>query len=147
MPAHLTTIADAVVAALNGATFSEPHKAVFAERCYRPQAKLEEINGKVLCRIVPRSKAAAVLSRAATKEKEIQVDIGIQRKLDFSKNDDADAMELLCEEIENLFLGKALSTVARCIESEISPPYSLEHAEQMELYTTVIRLTFKLVAA
>lgn len=143
MAAYITTVADAVVTALNAATFSEPHKAVFAQRCYRPQAALEELGDKVLCRVVQRNVTATAITRGATKDRFFEIEIGVQRKVDFSNNDDADAMLVLSQEIEALFLGRQLTgTSAQCEASEIGPPYNLDHQEQMELFTTVIRLTF-----
>ena len=146
MPAHLTTVADAVVDLLNASTFSDPHKAVYAVREYRPKENLEEIQGKLLCKVVQRSMAAEAVTRAPAKTRDLVIEIGIQRTTNFADNADGDALLLLVQEIEELFLGKALGT-SRCITSEIEPPYSQEHVHEMQLFTSVIRLTFRSVTA
>lgn len=142
MASHLTDVADAVVDVLNAATFSEPHPGVFAERRYRPRKDFEEMGDKVYVTVVPRASSATNITRGKTKERDVTVDIGIERVTNFEKNDDGDALVLLVQEIEDLFLGQAA-----VIESSLDPPYFQERIDTMNTFTAIIRLTFKNITA
>lgn len=145
MPAHITTIADAVVTALNAATFSEPHASVWAERSYTPRRDREELEDKVFVTVRQVSWKTAPTHKDGRKQRDIIIEVGIQRATSFANNDDGDALALLVEEIERLFLGLPLTGVtnAACIFSDAAAAYQQLQAETLGTFALTMMLTFR----
>lgn len=136
--AVILDIADAVVAALNGGTFSQP---VAAERHYQPKFELSEMTDLKVS-VVPRGLLSKTLDRGRDSF-DYQIDLAVQQKTDMTPAA-LDALMGLVEEIADRFRRQPLSgTDARCVEVENDPVYSPEHLESLRQFTSVLTLTFR----
>ena len=100
----ITQIADAVVAELNAATFSQP---VTATRAYVPRFELPEL--KTLTVTVVPSSASVTAAAHGAAQQDVAIDIAVQQKLDSEQNAALDPLLALAEEIAEHFRGKRLS--------------------------------------
>lgn len=136
-------ISDAVVAKLNAGPFSIPFQA---ERHYKPTFDLVEMKD-LRVTVVPRGVELSGASRS-TAQTDVQIDIGIQRKLPADAANDAaeiDALMRLVEEIADFFRTHRLSACPNVswVRTENRPIYSPEHIEQLRQFTSVLTLTFR----
>jgi len=136
-------IADAVVAELNGGAFGIPFQA---QRHYKPTFDLAEMKD-LRVTVVPRGVELSGASRSMT-QTDVQIDIGVQRKLPADAVNDAaeiDALMRLVEEIADFFRSRRLSACpsAAWVRTENKPIYSPEHIEQLRQFTSVLTLTFR----
>lgn len=134
----LIEIADAVVAELNAAAFSQPFTA---QRVYVPNFSAQELTTlKVV--IVPRGEEGSIANRSATQH-EYTVDIGILKKVAQPTPDQIDPLMLLAQEIGDYFRFRTLSgRTERWLKTEVRTPYSPEHVEQQRQFLAVLSLTF-----
>jgi len=134
----ITDIADAVVAELNAAEFSQPFEA---QRRYLPRFDLAEMKD-VHVTVVP--KGATVLSGSrAHHQHDYEIDVAVQKKT--AADADVDPLMGLVEEIADHFRGKrleAMSNVAWAGTAH-SPIYAPEHLEQLGQFTSVLTFTFR----
>ena len=140
--ATLTDIADAVVAELNGASFSKPFEAV---RRYRPQFDLSEMQALHVS-VVPKAVSQEIQSRSRTSG-DYQVDVGVQQK--FASEADLDPLMTLVEEIADHFRFKRLTlpggNEAVWVRTENDPVYVPEHMDELRQFTSVLTFTFRIV--
>ncbi|HND54215.1 MAG TPA: hypothetical protein PLV92_17515, partial [Pirellulaceae bacterium] len=87
MPAAIVQLADAVVADLNAATFSQPFTA---QRSYLPRWKLEEL-ATIRVTVVPKDDVGERASRAQWQE-DYQLDVAIQQRLGANETAQMDAL-------------------------------------------------------
>jgi hypothetical protein len=139
--AVILEIANAVVAELNGATFSMPFTAV---RHYQPKFDLMEMK-TLHVSVVPRSLLAAKAVDRNQASVDYLIDVGVQQKTDMSQAA-LDGLMALVEEIADHFRGKPLSGYpsARCMVVKNEPIYFPDHLEQLRQFTSVLTLTFRL---
>ncbi|HXG09475.1 MAG TPA: hypothetical protein VNK04_06770 [Gemmataceae bacterium] len=139
MPATILAIADAVVAELNGTTFSQPFTA---ERHYQPNFELSEMS-ELKVSVVPRSVASKSLDRNRDSF-EYQIDVAVQKRTDMTPAS-LDALMTLVEEIADHFRTQPLAnfTEARCTEVKNEPVYAIEHLDELRQFTSVLTLTFR----
>lgn len=150
MAAIIIDIADAVAATLNAATLSQ---AFVAQRSYIPVHEIKDLVDLHVT-VVPSEMDAALLDRQGRKLRSYMIDVGIQKVVgrgpmsnqDF--NDGADPLMILSEEITNLFdrqhLAIAYDTInLLCTEVKNMPIYSPHHLDEQRVFTSVVRLTFK----
>lgn len=145
MAAVIIDIAEAVKAALNAASLSQP---LTATREYVPVYELTDLD-TLRVTVVPRELSATALSRRDD-DFRYMIDIGIQQRFEPPLNPaDLDARMLLVEEIVDLFRSKRLTgyTAAMCVQVENPPIFSPEHIDQYRTFTSVVRLTFQVVRA
>jgi hypothetical protein len=137
--AVIIEIADAVVAQLNGATFSQP---LTAERHYQPNFELSEMS-ELKVSVVPRSLAGKALDRRRDGV-DYQIDVAVQKRTDMTPAS-LDALMTLVEEIADHFRKQPLAnyTEARCTEVKNEPVYALEHLDELRQFTSVLTLTFR----
>jgi hypothetical protein len=137
--ATIIDIAEAVVAELNGASFSQP---VTAERLYAPQFELAEMT-TLHVSVVPRGLSSASLDRSRDTF-QYQIDLAVQQKVD-QANPPLDALMTLVEEIADHFRAGSLAsfTAARCSDVVNEPVFAPEHLTELGQFTSVITLTFK----
>jgi hypothetical protein len=137
--AVILDIADAVVAQLNAATFSQPVTAV---RHFQPKFELSEMTDLKVS-VVPRSLASKSLDRNRDSF-DYLIDVAVQQKTDMSQAA-LDALMTLVEEIADHFRTQPLTTYpnARCTEVKNEPVYALEHLDEFRQFTSVITLTFR----
>jgi hypothetical protein len=137
--AVILDIADAVVAQINAATFSQPVTAV---RHFQPKFELSEMT-ELKVSVVPRSLASKSLDRSRDSF-DYQIDVAVQQKTDMSQAA-LDALMTLVEEIADHFRTQPLTSYpnARCTEVKNEPVYALEHLDEFRQFTSVITLTFR----
>lgn len=139
--ATIIQIADAVVAQLNSATFSQP---ITATRHYAPSYKLPDMK-TLHVTVVPRGISSTSLDRNRDMFS-YEIDVAVQKKTD---GDQAtlDALMTLVEEIaDHLRVGTLASFPnARCMDVKNSPVFSPEHLDEFRQFTSVLTITFSLV--
>lgn len=135
--AKIIEIADAMVAELNAATFTQ---SFTAERGYHPVLELPDL--KVLkVSIIPKTKTAAAGTRSAS-QNDYQIDLAVQKKLGAEAKAESDALMLLVQEITDHLRGKRLAGVA-WLSSQNDPIFVPEHMEQFRQFTSVLTLTYR----
>ncbi len=140
MVSILTDLADAVVAVLNAA---ELDIEFIAERTLLPLYDLKALR-ELKISVVPKGRKIVQGSRVVTTQ-EIQIDIGIQKKI--SDDSELDGLLKLVEDIAGLFKAERLEGYpnAICVKKENDPIYDPEHLRQFHQFTSVLTLTFKVL--
>lgn len=138
--ATIIEIADAVVAELNGASFSQP---VTAARHYQPTFDLQEMT-ELHVSVVPRGLSSKTLDRKRDSF-DYLIDVGIQKKPADLEQATLDALMSVVEEIADHFRTQPLAAYsnARCTEVKNEPAYAPEHLEELRQFTSVLTLTFR----
>lgn len=138
----ITQVAEAVVAALNAATFSQP---IAAARSYLPRVELADLK-TLKVTVVPSSVSIVTASRGQT-QRDVAIDVAVQKKLANEQNADLDPLLTLAEEIAEHFRGKRLDSFpdAAWVKTEFKPIYAPEHIEQLRTFTSVLTLTFRVI--
>ncbi|MCL2701964.1 MAG: hypothetical protein FWE88_09790 [Phycisphaerae bacterium] len=143
----ITELTDAIVAALNGHSFSRPFTA---RRCYVPTFDLKDMK-TLHVTVVPRGVELSTASRSLIQH-DVQVDVAIQQKLPASADptgDQAaiDALMGLVLEVADVLRAVGRFGEAQWVKSENSPIYSPEHLEQLRQFTSVLTLTLRMLRA
>ncbi len=138
----ITNVADAVVAELNSTTFSQPLQA---ERHYLPRRELGELKTLAVS-VVPSHLSVQAASRGQV-QRDVAIDIAVQQKLPQETSASLDPLLALAEEIAAHFQGKRLDSYpdAIWVKTEFQPIYAPEHIEQLRAFTSVCRLTFRVI--
>lgn len=136
--ALLINIADAVAAELNNAVLSYEFTA---EVNLKPEFELKDLK-TLKVTVVPKSLKFSGATRQES-AKEIQIDIGIQKKT--AAPEVLSALLQLVEEIAGIFDRKRLVEYPKavCIGIENDPVYDPEHLRQYRQFTSVITLKFR----
>jgi hypothetical protein len=139
--ATIIQIADAVVAQLNAATFSQP---LTAARHYAPSFKLPDMK-TLHVSVVPRGISSTSLDRSRDTFS-YEIDVAVQKKTD-GEQPTLDALMTLVEEIGDHFRVGPLASFpgARCLDVKNSPVFSPEHLDEFRQFTSVLTLTFRVV--
>jgi len=138
------TIADAVVASLNGATLSQD--VTFA-RAYVPKFDMSSATAVVQGKVIPVSDAREMGSAAADNAA-IAVDVGIMKKLQSTaaaaEQVEIDALLELCEEVKSVLNRQRLPTATGFICTAVvqEPIYSVESIENDRVFLAAPRFTF-----
>lgn len=140
--ALIVDIAEAVVAELNGGTFSQ---SFTAQRLYRPQFDLAEMQDLHVT-VVPRGIETSIASRSGV-QCDVSVDVAVQKKLQTETSAEIDPLMALVEEIADFFRGRKLSECPRAswIATANEPVYSPGHLEELRQFTSVLTVTFRVV--
>ncbi len=140
--AVITDIADAVVAELNAATFSQP---VTAERHYLPQFDLQEMQTLHIT-VVPKTVVLATSDRARG-QGDYSIDVAVQRKFETGDNAELDVLTGLTEEIADHFRRKRLASYpdVAWLKTEQTVLYAPEHINELRQFTSVLTLTYRLL--
>ncbi|TXG97029.1 MAG: hypothetical protein E6R08_07915 [Nevskiaceae bacterium] len=138
----ITQVAEAVVAELNATTFSQPITAI---RSYLPRVELADLK-TLKVTVVPSSVTVAAASRSQT-QRDVAIDVAVQKKLGQEQNVSLDPLLALSEEIAEHFRTKRLDSFpgALCVKIEFKPIYAPEHIEQLRTFTSVLTLTFRVI--
>ena len=133
-------IPTAVTAELNAATFSQ---SFTAKRSYLSEFELPEM-ADLHVTVVPRGIIKAPLSRSAL-ACDVQVDIGVQKKLAGDGNAEIDALLNLVEEIAEFFEQRHLTAIpgAVWVKTEHKLLYAADHLDELRQFTAVVTLTFR----
>jgi len=138
--AVVTDIADAVVAEMNGHTFSQVFTAV---RTYDTTLPLEDA-GTLRVTVVPKALAEEVASRT-TDQVDYVVDVGVRKKPASVSNAEMDPLVALVEEIRAFFRRRRLAAYpgAMCVRTPIEPVFAPEHLREYGQFTSILSLTFR----
>ena len=140
--ATITDIADAVVAELNGRSFSQPLTAV---RYYRPVFDLGEMK-TLHVSVVPKGVTIERADRSRN-QYDFAIDVAVQKKFQTGDNTELDALLALVEEIADFFRLRRLTSypAAIWVRTDNVPVYAPEHLEEFRQFTSVLTLTFRVV--
>lgn len=135
-------IADAVVGELNAGSFMQEFTAV---RAYRPQYELAELKD-LRVTVVPAGVEETSAARTIT-QRDVSIDVGVQKKLTVADAEELDPLMALVEELQSFFRRRRLSGYreAICVKTANEPLYSVEHLDEFRQFTSVIRLTFRVL--
>ena len=136
-------IAEAVKDELNAGTFSVPFEAV---RRYLPRLDLAAMGEALHVTVVPGGIASETAGRRQVRH-DYRIDVAVQRKVAKADGATLDPLMALVEEIAEHFRGKrpAGGGAAMCIGVENVPVYSAEHLDEDGAFTSVLRLTYRVV--
>ena len=140
--AMIADIAGAVVTALNGHTFSQPFTAA---RAYRPVFDLKEMTDLHVT-VVPKGVELTTAGRGLA-QSDVQIDIGVQKKLAGGDNAEIDALMGLVQEIAEFVRGTGRFGDAAWVKTENTPVYSQEHLGELRQFTSVLTLTLRVMTA
>lgn len=138
----ISQVAEAVVVELNATTFSQP---IAAARSYLPRVELADLK-TLKVTVVPSNVTVAAASRSQT-QRDVAIDVAVQKKLGQEQNVSLDPLLALAEEIAEHFRAKRLDSFpgALCVKTEFKPIYAPEHIEQIRTFTSVLTLTFRVI--
>jgi hypothetical protein len=133
-------IADAVVASLNGATFSQ---AVSAERKYVPAVDLADL-ADLHVTVVPRAVAITTATRDSSYF-DCSVDVGIQQKVNPDDVAELDALVNLTQEVVDHLRMRRLESMPYAAWMSIAndPVFAPEHLDQERAFTSVVSVTYR----
>lgn len=134
----IADIAEAVVTALNGHTFSQPFTAA---RAYRAAFDLKDMKDLHLT-VVPKGVEMSTAGRGLS-QSDVQVDIGVQKKLSAADNTEIDALMGLVQEIAEFVRSTGRFGDAVWLRTENLPIYSQEHLAELRQFTSVLTLTLR----
>lgn len=136
----LIALADAIVASLNGGTFSISFEV---ERGYRPVVDLQTLQA-VKVTVIPKSLAITAATRADGFY-DCAIDVGVQRKMDVDDPAALDELMKLVEEIGDHLRYRKLEgfAVAAWLALENEPVFAPEHLEQHRQFTSVLTVTYR----
>jgi len=139
---QIIEIADAVVAELQGAMFSQP---VQVARAYIPRFDLKDLEGVHLT-VVPKGIEVSVGTRDESVH-EYAIDIGVQKRLPVDDVLAVDALMDLAEEIADFLRFRSLAAMPALswVGLENGAIYASAHLEQMSLFTSVITVSYQLL--
>lgn len=140
--AILIELAEAVKDRLNATDFGEPMEA---QRLYVPRYELEDMD-TLRVSVVPAGSLSELSSRNSTTD-EYTIDIGVQKRFKTEDSIDLDPLVALTQAIADSFRFKKLDGMpsATWIKGEITPAYIPQHIEQYRQFTSVVRLTYRLI--
>lgn len=139
MSAH-RLLAEAVKDALNAATFSIAFND--AARKYEPTRELKEF-ATLRVTVVPSARRKSILGRSGH-QRDVDIDVAIQKKLTAADNAEVDALDDLADEISDWLLKRKVTTF-RCVATEDKALWSPDHLKEKKLYTSVVTATFRRV--
>jgi len=133
-------IADAVVAELTSGSFSQP---ISPQRLVLPEFDLAAL-ADLRITVVPKAVEISAASRVASQH-DVQIDIGVQKKL--GKDLDAE-VPALCELVDEIaaFLKRrplAAAPHAAWVRSANEPIYAPEHLAEQRVFTSVLTVTYR----
>ena len=141
--ADIITIADAITAEINAGTFSQNIAAV---RLLLPEFELGELS-ELKVTVVPKGVEMTPFSRQYT-QYDYSIDIGLQKKLTGQVDTEMPPMLAFTDEIVTFLRKRSLAAVpgATWIRCSNDPVYSREHLIQSRVFTSVITVTYRMVA-
>lgn len=148
-PSIITQTADAVLAELEGAPAGSFDEDLSPKRVFRPRERMEDL-AELLVQVVP---AAIELQPATRRDQnhDIKIDIGVQQKLPSDQAEvDGRIGELMriVEQIADYLARRRLSlsggAAAAWSATSIRPIYSVADLDELNVFTSVIRLTYRL---
>lgn len=137
-------IADAVVTELASGVFSQE---ITPQRRVLPQHDLADLKNLQVI-VVPHGVEITGSSRTLSQH-DVQIDVGIQKKLSAGKNTDADVTSLLglSDEIADFLKRRPLAAApwAVWVRMANEPIYAQEHLAEKRAFTSVLTLTYRVM--
>ncbi len=146
MASIITTVADAVAAELNAAAEGTFSQAFTAQRAYLPIFDLKDMVDLHVT-VVPKSVSTEASSRSTSQE-EYQIDVAVQQKVASLEAADIDPLMALVQEIVDFWRLRRVMVAALpavCIKAASLPVYAPEHLSQLQQFTSIVTLTFRMV--
>ena len=139
----IINIADALVTALNGHSFSEPFTAA---RAYRPAFDLKDMTDLHVT-VVPHGIEMSMLGRNVVQD-DVQIDLAVQKRLSAPESEDneIDALMALVREITDFVRSTGQFAGAVWTRTENVPIFSPEHLGELRQFTSVLTLTLRVIA-
>jgi len=143
--ATIIDIADAVAATLNDPGEPGFSQSFTAERKALPAFELGDLAGLHVT-VVPKGTEITGASRSLSQH-DVQIDVGVQKKVGSDLEADAAALCGLVEEIAVFLRRRPLTGVpgAAWVRSVNEPVYSPEHLAEKRLFTSVVTVTYRLM--
>jgi hypothetical protein len=149
MPSQIAALADAVKLALNTAVPGTFSQAFTATRKYVPGIALKDMGTTLFVTVSPKSVDVENLTRTR-KQKTVEIDVGIQKRLTPACNPTAEAgnaeidpLMQFVEEVVNFF-NPARTPIASANFVRVSndPAFTIEGLDQERTFTSLITVTF-----
>jgi hypothetical protein len=136
----ITNIAEALKHELNAHDFSMEFEAA---RDYLPVFDLQDMQ-TLHVTVVPAGVTIQKLDRSRT-QSDVQVDIGVQKKLSEADNAEIDTLMALVEEIVDFLQFRPLAGLptALWVSTENNPIFVREHMSEMRQFTSVLTLNYR----
>jgi len=141
--ATIIDIADAVAATLNDPGEPGFSQSFAAERKALPAFELADLAGLHVT-VVPKAVEITGGSRSLSQH-DVQIDVGVQKKVGSELEADVAALSGLVEEIAVFLRRRPLASVAGAawVRSANEPVYSPEHLAEKRLFTSVLTVTYR----
>jgi hypothetical protein len=138
-------IADAVVVRLNANQLGQSFTAV---RRFVPVYKLDEMN-VLRVTVVPATSTIEIAARSAIDNELVEIDIGIQKRVEMATNEQADDLMEFVRGVVDLFRRWQVpdGTKATVVSISNEPIFDPQHMDQLNQFTSVIRLGFRFLRA
>ena len=133
-------IADAVAAELGTGTFSQ---AIAPQRMVLPEFGLEDM-AELRVTVVPKAVEVTGSTRAVCQH-DVQIDIGIQKKLGKDLDTEVPVLCELVDEIAAFLKRRPLSAAphAAWVRTANDPIYAPEHLAEQRVFTSVLTVTYR----
>jgi hypothetical protein len=140
--ALVTDIADAVVAELASGSFSE---SFTPQRRVLPEHELAELNDLQVT-VVPRGAEITGASRTLSQH-DVQIDVGIQKKIGRDTDTDVASLLGLVDEIAAFLKRRPLQATPQAVwvRTTNEPVYSPDHLAEQRTFTSVLTLTYRVM--
>jgi len=138
----ILSIADAVAAELNTGSFSE---SFTAQRSVLPIFQLADLT-TLKVTIVPKAVETTAISRSMS-QLDVQIDIGIQKKLGKQIDTEVEPLMELVEEIAAFLRGRQLQSLTNVVwlRSGSEPIYATAHLAEERVFTSVLTVTYRVL--
>jgi len=138
-------IADAVAAELASAPAGTFNQAFTPQRRVLPQFELSELKDLQVS-VVPRSVENSPAARGLTL-KDVQVDIGVQKRLGKDLGAEIDPLLTLIEQIDAWLRQRPLQAAGNApwLKSANDPLYASEHLAEDRVFTSVLTVTYRVM--
>ena len=133
-------IADAVVAELASGSFSQ---AIAPQRMVLPEFGLEDL-ADLRVTVVPKAVEISGSTRSVS-QYEVQIDIGVQKKLGKDLDAEVPALCELADEIADFLKRRSLAAApyAAWVRSANEPIYAADHLAEQRVFTSVLTVTYR----
>ncbi len=141
MDSTVISLADAVTAALTGASLSRPIEAV---RLHKPDYTLDDL-AALRVAVVPGTVGFELVNRSSVQSRDYAVTVGVAQKVDTGDRSAVDGLLALAEEILEFLSKTTLEAIgARPVEVAWTP-LATEQFDQQGVFLSVITVTYRLL--
>jgi hypothetical protein len=143
--AWIIDIADAVTAELNAAPSGTFDPAITAVRRVLPEFELSDL-AELKVSVVPKAVEINGSTRSAS-QFDLQVDIGVQKKLGKDLDTEVAALCGLMDQIAGYLRRRTLAAAphAAWVRTQNDPVYAPEHLAEQRVFTSVLTVTYRAI--